>query len=64
MKTKWVPVSTAVCLLALEVAVTVATAHQHHSEGKWEISAAYFNTIVGYVLHRLIYWTPRRFCSS
>ena len=42
----------------LEVLVTCATAYQHHSEARWEISAAYFGTPLGYVLSRLIVWLP------
>ena len=49
---------TAVLLLILEVLVTISTAHQHHSEAKWEISTAYFGNAVGYVLERFIIWLP------
>jgi hypothetical protein len=49
---------TAVLLLILEVLVTISTAHQHHSEAKWEISATYFGNAVGYVLERFIIWLP------
>jgi hypothetical protein len=42
----------------LEVFVTCATAYQHHSEARWEISATYFGTAIGYVLSRLVIWLP------
>ena len=45
-------------MMILEVFLTIATAHQHHSEAKWEISAAYFGTAFGYVLVRLVIWLP------
>jgi hypothetical protein len=48
----------AVPLLLLEICTTMATAYQHHSEAKWEISAAYFGTAVGYLSARLVIWLP------
>lgn len=42
----------------LEILVTCATAYQHHSEARWEISATYFGTAIGYVLSRLVIWLP------
>jgi hypothetical protein len=42
----------------LEAFVTIATAHQHHSEARWEVAAAYFGTVVGYMLIRLLIWVP------
>lgn len=44
--------------LVLEVLVTIATSYQHHSEWQWEVGPAYFGTIIGYVLVRLILWIP------
>jgi hypothetical protein len=44
--------------LVLESLVTIATSYQHHSEWQWEVGPAYFGTIIGYVLARLILWIP------
>ncbi len=44
--------------LVLELLVTIATSYQHHSEWRWEVAAAYFGSIIGYVLARLILWIP------
>lgn len=44
--------------LALELLVTIATSYQHHSEWEWEVGPAYFGTVIGYVLARLILWIP------
>ena len=47
-----------VALLILEASVTIATAYQHHSEARWEVSAAFFGTLVGFILARLVIWAP------
>lgn len=44
--------------LVLELLVTIATSYQHHSEWEWEVGPAYFGTVIGYVLARLILWVP------
>jgi hypothetical protein len=54
----------AALLFVLEALVTVAAAHQHHSESRWEISATYFGSAVGYILERLIIWLPMALLSS
>jgi len=48
----------ALLTFALEICVTLATSYQHHSEARWEISAAYFGTLVGYLLGRGVLWIP------
>lgn len=53
--------SIAAPLLLLEIGTTMATSYQHHSEGRLEISAAYFGTLVGYLLARLLIWLPLGF---
>lgn len=42
----------------LESLVTIATSYQHHSEWRWEVAAAYFGSLIGYILARLILWIP------
>ena len=45
-------------MLTVELATTVATAYEHHSEWRWEIDGAWFGTLAGYILGRLMIWLP------
>ena len=51
-------VAAAMMLMTLELCVTIATAYQHHSEARWEVAGAYFGTVTGYLLERLVVWIP------
>ncbi len=54
MKAKLLP--SLALLLILETCVTLATAYQHHSEARWEISATFYFGIMRYVLERFFLW--------